>query len=121
MTITLATLDQATSQQVFDQVSNHLLTQMKRSTNPFSSLCAYRSGTLKCAAGCLIADSEYLPEMEQNSWIALRHDLDITMSHESLISYLQRIHDSCKPVQWAIELRKLASALDLQCNFNLGV
>ena len=121
MTITLATLNQATSQQVFDQVSNHLLTQMERSTNPFSSLCAYRSGTLKCAAGCLIADNEYSIRMEGNSWVGLRRELGVTMSHESLIVYLQRIHDSCYPSRWAIELRKLASSLNLQCNFNLGV
>lgn len=55
--ITLKTLADATEQEVFDQVANHLLTQMKKSEhtrkNPYEYVnCLYRSSDgLKCAAG----------------------------------------------------------------------
>ena len=70
MTITLKTLGQATAQEVFDQVSSHLLTQMKKSINPKNpSLCVYHADSgLKCAAGCLISDDEYTPRMAALGW-----------------------------------------------------
>ena len=70
MTISLANLNQATPQEVFDQVSQHLLKQNKQSTRyeKLRNFCAYRSGNLKCAAGCLIDDDEYSPEMEALDW-----------------------------------------------------
>lgn len=70
-TITLATLADATAQEVFDHVANHLLTQNEVSGGEnygdFMQSCLYR-GTPKegskneklcCAAGSLISDEEY--------------------------------------------------------------
>ena len=60
--ITLKTLPQATAQEVFDQVTQHLLKQGKAARSG-TGACRYRVETrgeiLKCAAGCLIADDEY--------------------------------------------------------------
>ena len=70
MTISLANLNQAAPQEVFDQIVTHLLTQNKQSKyyKDLRTFCAYRSGDLKCAAGCLIDDDEYSPEMEALDW-----------------------------------------------------
>ena len=46
------------TQQIFDKVATHLLTQNARSAAEGS--CLYRSPSgLKCAVGCLISDSVY--------------------------------------------------------------
>ena len=60
MKITLSTLSEATEQQVFDQVKNHMLTQMKKSMlESNGDPCAYRGfDGLQCAAGCLMSDEE---------------------------------------------------------------
>ena len=59
--ITLKTLPQATAQEVFDQITQHLLQQGKAAKS-VTGACRYRietaEGILKCAAGCLIADDE---------------------------------------------------------------
>ena len=65
--ITLKTLPQATAQDVFDHVTQHLLKQGKRSVSS-TGACQYRTeqaeGVLKCAAGCLITDDEYNSKFE---------------------------------------------------------
>ena len=121
MKITLATLESATPQQVFDQVSTHLLTQMERSTNIINGMCQYRATSgLKCAVGCLISDDEYRPDMETNSWVVLQKDFGIPIAHEGLINHLQKIHDSYEPGRWEKKLRALAGKANLQCNFSIG-
>lgn len=52
-----------TKQEVFDKVATHLLTQKKRSYD--NGACVYRAkdGSM-CAAGCLIPDEEYTPDLE---------------------------------------------------------
>lgn len=72
MNITLATLAQATEQEVFDQVARHLLAQGVQSTmmrlDGVSTTCQYRGeGGRKCAAGALIGDDEYRPWMDSDS------------------------------------------------------
>lgn len=68
--ITLATLPSATEKEVFDQVSDHLLSQKIRSMK--DGVCLYRmSDGRKCAAGCLISDDEYNEEIEGKSWYDL--------------------------------------------------
>src|SRR5690348_12910594 len=103
MTITLATLAQATAQEVFDQVAVHLLKQYRRSIdekgNCFYRSVSYGGKTLMCAAGCLIADHEYRPEMDSGggtgtTWHALvRRQLVPVHATEMLIAELQRVHD----------------------------
>lgn len=113
--ITLATLPQATAQQVYDQVKEHLLKQMKKSTGQNNTLlCMYRGASgLKCAAGCLISDDEYYPKMEEVSWDDLVTDDKVTPIHSALISELQDLHDFCSPEHWGTYLTNLAQKYNL--------
>lgn len=110
--ITLATLPQATAQQVFDQVARHMLTQNARSTN--GTACKYREGSLKCAAGCLIGDEEYSTTLENQSWSILQERGKVPNEHADLIRELQRIHDVRDDVfNWPFYLRQLAKTENL--------
>jgi len=115
--ITLATLKDATEQEVFDQVYVHLLTQNERSVNELSG-CSYRSGNLKCAAGCLIDDSEYRSEMDRNpngmsGWRKLVSIGLVPDSHCYLIRRLQEVHDACDVHEWKEVLNSLAKEFNL--------
>lgn len=97
--ITLATLSQATAQEVFDQVAVHLLTQDKQSKS--NKGCVYRNSKgLRCAAGCLISDDEYLAEMETHDWEFLIDEHLVPEFHHELIKSLQNIHDAYDPIDW---------------------
>ena len=115
--ITLKTLRLATKQEVFDQVVTHLRTQGCRSISK-SGACRYRfeaphSRVLKCAAGCLIADEEYIPSMEQNTWGNLYERKLVPRSHFGLIVALQTIHDIMYSLDWEREFRKTAGDFGL--------
>lgn len=125
--ITLATLKDATAQQVFDQVKTHLLTQMKQSSgyDKEDFQCYYRSGensSLKCAAGCLISDEEYVPAMDSpfkssgTAWEAIIEAGHAPKTHELLITQLQWVHDSHLPAEWAEKLEDLAPEFGLEYN-----
>ena len=110
--ITLATLPQATEQEIFDQAVKHLLTQNAVSTGSDGS-CKYRGDNgLICAAGCFISDDEYGPEMEGKNW----GSLSTPQKHIELISDLQIIHDDCLVEDWESELVDLAKGYDLIFN-----
>lgn len=112
--ITLKTLAQDTDQEVFDQVATHLLTQMKRSVSD-DAVCLYRSPDgLKCAAGCLIGDDEYDPDMEGNCWVDLVSRFDFTQSHGNLIQRLQNVHDTYQPQDWLEQLKRIAFEFSLE-------
>lgn len=103
--ITLKTLPQATTQEVFDQVAVHLLTQGQKSMD--HSCCVYRGpGGLKCAAGCLISDEEYEKfkvdgeQIENATWNALTSRELVPRNHKSLIRDLQKLHDGVEPEEW---------------------
>lgn len=107
--ITLATLPNATAQEVFDQVAKHLLAQGKRSVLVPGGSCAYRGmDDRKCAAGCLIGDDEYSPDIESVPWHALADKGLVPKSHSSLIQALQTIHDTWATIDWAEGLEKIA-------------
>lgn len=116
--ITLKTLPQASSQEVFDQVKNHLLKQGAKSVNRVSGygdLCAYRGRNgLKCAAGCLIGDDEYTESMECNTWRDLAANGIVPHFHMALIHKLQKIHDEEDLVDWAVALESLAKDFGLK-------
>lgn len=105
--ITLKTLPQATAQQVFDQVATHLLSQKEKSID--DSICLYRYGQLKCAAGCLIDDDEYDPKMEKASWMSLVVEDRVPHKHSRLIIDLQMLHDAALIEDWKEELIKVAN------------
>lgn len=122
MNITLATLAEATEQEVFTQVKNHLISQggksiVKDYPHQNSLTCMYRgSEGRKCAAGALIADDEYKPEMERKSWEAMIRDFNYSRNCVFLIAELQAIHDNIEPCLWEVELKKLAESLKLKYN-----
>lgn len=107
--ITLANLSEATEQEVYDQVATHLLTQNCKPKERDYGLCLYRGpNNTKCAAGCLIADSEYRREMEGVSWRDLARDKRVPLEHSNLIMALQRVHDRSESNEWPIKLKQLA-------------
>ena len=112
--ITLKTLAQATEQEVFDQVVQHLREQGVQSKN--ENGCAYRgNGGLMCAAGCLIADDEYTSYMdnaEDTTWTQLVSDNIVPDKHETLIRRLQEIHDG-NVDKWESGLEKAALSHNL--------
>lgn len=114
--ITLKNLHLATEQEVFDQVARHLLTQME--TSIVGSVCKYRhikqDGTiLKCAAGCLIADDEYIKDFERKTWSLLIEKYGIPNTNKWLISQLQILHDTMATEYWKNELEILAKRFNL--------
>lgn len=118
--ITLATLPQATEQEVFDQVAIHLLTQNRRSLISVTGIlcqtgaCAYRGDDgCKCAAGSLISDDEYFTEMEGDSWRSLSARDVVPIDHLELIIDLQRMHDANPPELWPERLEYIAISYEL--------
>ena len=111
--IDLSNLAEASEQEVFDQVKNHLLTQMECSVNE-QEHCVYKSEEgLKCAAGCLIAEHQYDPKMEGEAWSGLVTQGIVPNAHEELIGKLQSIHDGMLPENWSFELEELAKERNL--------
>lgn len=106
MTITLKNLAQATTQQVFDQVAEHLLTQGKKCQSYGRCLYLNEEG-LKCAAGCLIAADEYKDEFEGKGWGELVAGGYVADSQQYLMRDLQRIHDDQDPSEWSDSLYDL--------------
>lgn len=119
MKISLATLSQATAQQVFDHVVINLLKQNKQSQtvifNQPDPVCAYRgqAGT-KCAGGWVIGDNEYTPEMECHNWPDLVEQFEqIPDAHNQLIREMQVVHDTYDPILWPIYYGRLAGQYGL--------
>lgn len=109
--ITLKTLPQATAQEVFDQITQHLLRQGKAAISG-TGACRYRvevqGEVLKCAAGCLIADGEYNRLFESVAWNDLANMGKVPSHHVALVRQLQRIHDRESFEYWAHHFHKIA-------------
>ena len=100
-----------TNQEVFDKVATHLLTQNRKAICPIDGRCRYRTSEgLKCAAGIMISDDEYSPEME--SWavnhLITKYNLEKIAPFKDLLYKLQGIHDAAEIEDWRNELRKTA-------------
>jgi len=113
------------NQEIFDTVVNHLRAQGRKSINESSGVCLYRGpdGT-KCAAGILIPDELYKPEMEGNNFGFLISNMtrdrgEFQYSHELaemfldtntryFISLLQSTHDSYDIKDWEKRFANLA-------------
>jgi hypothetical protein len=110
--VTLKTLDTASAQEVFDQITEHLLTQQKRSVA--GPGCMYKTTDgLRCAAGCLISDEEYREEMEGYDWRGILDTFSIANNHMALIVSMQRLHDDRPVDDWRAELAIVASMFQL--------
>jgi mannitol/fructose-specific phosphotransferase system IIA component (Ntr-type) len=107
--IPLKTLHLATPLEVFEQASTHLLKQGRRAS--LCHQCVYRfeeaGQTLKCGAGCFIADDEYLSSMECKGWKLLTSSGVVPMEHKHLIEEIQQLHDAVAAVDWSGELASL--------------
>ncbi|MER9178914.1 hypothetical protein [Mesorhizobium sp. M0767] len=111
------------TQEIYDTVAKHLLAQGKRATTGQTSSyggdsCAYRGeGDTKCAAGCLIPDDLYKPDMEGDS--VFHEDILTVMptwfkENVNLIGALQNVHDNREPWEWRKALAYLARRYDLK-------
>ena len=87
-------IDSMTSQEVFDFIVAHMEKQRCRSISIINGnkQCRYRTGSLSCAAGCLINDEDYCPSIEGMHWYTISNKLGIT-KHGRLISSMQICHD----------------------------
>lgn len=127
--ITIKTLNEATAQEVYDQVISHLRKQGEKagyfdySNDKF--ICQYRDENgRKCAAGCLIADNEYSPEMENKIWDPeecygyvspwKKLGYNLCQKHDSLIITLQGVHDTYEPDQWEARFKSVAINFGLE-------
>jgi len=119
--ITLKTLQEATAQQVFNQVTSHLLKQNNRSVGPTIDgveSCMYLSNDgLKCSAGCLIGDDEYYKNLEGKTWLQLVEMSAVPEYHIPLIIQLQNVHDGFTPDMWVENLKNTAKEYGLEFNF----
>lgn len=124
--------EKLTAQEVFTQVSSHLLKQKRKAINEHG--CAYRGedGTT-CAAGCMIRDDEYKPVMEMWGIEAMLDATPLNMlggpnpryvpsliarlkEHSALLMALQNVHDRFLPHEWAESLRRVARDFKLNAD-----
>jgi hypothetical protein len=109
-----------TKQQIFDQVARAIIAQGKPSVD--NTQCLYRAPDgCKCAAGHLIPDDEYDPDMEniQASWVAGRPPEDaVGVVYDRPISTtLQKIVD-----ETSIEfVNRLQSCHDIAADKSINV
>lgn len=117
---------QVVKQDIFDKVATHLLKQNKRCEGDVQLVdgsnyhgCLYRGpNSLKCAAGCLIPDEDYKPELEGHS---IDEDAPYSLISEyfmekyeynkeiiRFIKELQVIHDCSYVEDWKSELKNRA-------------
>ena len=89
------------------EIYNQIMTGLKEQGEPSigessitgSTICFYRLGkngkTLKCAAGQIIPDDKYSPQMENISFdgVNIKFNLGFSAAEANLISILQRMHD----------------------------
>ncbi len=121
---------ETSSQQIFDTVVDHLRKQNSKSVmynkdgsvelrwngNVDNPICLYRSKDgKKCAAGVVITDEEYRPEMEGKNISAVisMFVLDHLKSHEVLLKDLQDVHDNYVVSVWEERFRGLANKYSL--------
>lgn len=115
--------DEMTAQEVFDYVVINMRKQRKASRG--GSVCVYRSSTgEKCAAGMLISDAEYVPDMERRvvSRLAAEGRLPKRiMMHLELVRRLQIEHDDAAFTEGVFIERFEAGAYQVAKEFGLTV
>lgn len=103
-----------TKQEIYNKVKAHLLKQNEKSMalvpDRGKPVCAYRGDNgMMCAAGILIPDELYSPEMENKPWLSMTDDFELNIGHRRFIQDLQSIHDHYDPPQWEAQLKALAT------------
>jgi hypothetical protein len=116
--ITLATLHEYTAQEVFDYISNHLLSQAEKCEgfdDDMNPVCVYRNTSNQCcAAGCLISPEEYGESIEGKDWNTLMNNGKVPVIHHGLISSMQKVHDTHKADDWYKALKEVARIYDFK-------
>ncbi len=107
-------MNSVAQQVTFDTVISHLRKQNAKSVYwddvGMTEACAYRGHEgRKCAAGCLIPDSKYLPQMESKIVGMLSEGHDI-----KLVGELQQIHDNYDINEWEERFDIIASIYNLE-------
>lgn len=111
-TITINNLAESTTEEVFEYIRHHLLTQMQQSKND-KGACFYKNEQgLKCAAGCLIPDDMYNSNFEYKSWGSLVRQKSVPEDHIGLIQRMQYMHDETPVSEWKHALDDLEGELD---------
>lgn len=114
------------SQEMFDAVARHLLSQrtharaMIRVNGGLAYACAYRGffGS-KCAIGVLIPDDKYDRKMEGHIVSKIRSvwpELSDYIPDEVLATELQMLHDKFPVLMWPHRLQRLADEFGLDCS-----
>lgn len=113
-----------TIQEIFDKITQHLLTQRKVSLD-IEGICQYRNPEgLKCAVGCLIEDQYYdksLEGKEVNIEVVYSAVLKSTRAQRStefllMLKKTQVIHDCENRDEWYSCLENLAKQFSLGFN-----
>lgn len=109
--VSIRNLHEVSEMDVLEFITAHLLSQrkMSRTFTPVlnRTICRYKHDDLRCAAGCLIPDEDYRPEMEGNVWYTLINKKMVPPHHAWVIAKAQSIHDFTPVKAWAEELQKL--------------
>ena len=128
-----------TTQELFDKVAVHLLTQDQRSMGHFIGhsddrpQCAYRGDKGRmCAIGCLITDEHYDIALESkllygpspgsnakgsDPYLAVVNSIgrELTNVEVDMLMRLQEVHDKRTVCSWPFELRFWATNFGLEC------
>lgn len=111
-TITINNLAESTTEEVFEYIRNHLLTQNRKSTD-INGNCMYKNEQgLKCATGCLIPDDMYYPDLEYIKWDSLVTRKLVPEDHMELIRELQCLHDDIPVDGWKLHLDLLRKSIE---------
>lgn len=111
--VTLKNLADCSEMEVFEYVSNHLLSQREKSLMPEKDLCAYKSPEgLKCAIGCLMTSREYKKSFENQYWENLVAAELVPSAHCRLLSDLQKCHDDEDVKYWESTLDRIKNKIE---------
>jgi hypothetical protein len=106
------------NQEIFGKIVNHLRKQNQKCMDD-EGQCLYRNNKgLKCAAGILIDDDEYVPDMELKLFKDLIGKFKLKYNYIgeqiSLINYLQMIHDETSIDRWERGFKNCAAQYKLK-------
>ena len=103
-----------TAQEVLDVGVEHLLTQMEKSED--AQNCNYDGGHVCCGAAPFLREYEKALDTVGLNWSEVLKKGLASSNHKDLISGLQSVHDDYDVVDWASQLKELATTEGLVYN-----
>lgn len=114
-------------QAVFNTISQHLLTQKRKSLGRDDNICRYRGESgRKCAIGVLIKDEFYSQAFDVFGYtvqdttvreaLALSLGVNISALDTVFLMTLQRLHDMHETDTWTASLKDFAERNNLNCD-----